>query len=142
MKLTLSVASGILIAWLVIQFVERAQIDAAIAQLTSALQTPHAPTRTLTPIITPTPPRLATASLRTMHIVPPPEPTTDTDREAAWQRAYKTPAECTPPKDWPAQVQCGNAYMRAKKIFDRNYSPPTTDLTTPTPPAPATPDPP
>jgi Protein of unknown function (DUF2726) len=42
-------------------------------------------------------------------------------RNLAWTAFYTAPASCEHPADWSAQVECGNLYMRAKKVFDEKW---------------------
>ena len=39
----------------------------------------------------------------------------------AWAAFYSAPASCEHPTDWDAQVECGNKYMRAKKLFEQGW---------------------
>jgi len=39
-------------------------------------------------------------------------------KAAAWEKFYRPAKECERPRDWDTQVQCGNAYMRAKRQFE------------------------
>ncbi len=43
------------------------------------------------------------------------------EKELAWRAFYRTPASCEHPVDWTAQVECGNQYMRAKKVFEARW---------------------
>jgi hypothetical protein len=40
-------------------------------------------------------------------------------KDQAWAAFYSAPASCEHPIDWNAQVECGNQYMRAKKVFEQ-----------------------
>jgi Protein of unknown function (DUF2726) len=42
-------------------------------------------------------------------------------KEVAWAAFYSTPTSCEHPADWSAQVECGNQYIRAKKVFDQRW---------------------
>jgi hypothetical protein len=42
-------------------------------------------------------------------------------KDLAWAAYYSTPASCEHPADWSAQVECGNQYMRAKKVFEQRW---------------------
>jgi hypothetical protein len=42
-------------------------------------------------------------------------------RDLAWAAFYTAPASCEHPADWSAQVECGNQYMRAKKVFEQRW---------------------
>jgi Protein of unknown function (DUF2726) len=42
-------------------------------------------------------------------------------KQAAWAVLYSAPASCEHPADWRAQVECGNQYMRAKKLFEQRW---------------------
>ena len=42
-------------------------------------------------------------------------------KQAAWAAFYSPPASCEHPVDWNAQVECGNQYMRAKKVFEQKW---------------------
>ena len=42
-------------------------------------------------------------------------------KEHAWLAYYAVPSSCEHPADWKAQVECGNQYMRAKKVFDKKW---------------------
>jgi Protein of unknown function (DUF2726) len=42
-------------------------------------------------------------------------------KDLAWAAFYSPPASCEHPADWSAQVECGNKYMRAKKIFEQKW---------------------
>jgi Protein of unknown function (DUF2726) len=42
-------------------------------------------------------------------------------KQAAWAAFYSSPASCEHPVDWNAQVDCGNQYMRAKKVFEQKW---------------------
>jgi Protein of unknown function (DUF2726) len=41
--------------------------------------------------------------------------------DQAWAAFYTPPASCEHPDDWKAQVECGNQYMRAKKVFEQRW---------------------
>jgi hypothetical protein len=42
-------------------------------------------------------------------------------KDQAWAAFYSAPASCEHPSDWTAQVECGNQYMRAKKVFEQRW---------------------
>jgi hypothetical protein len=42
-------------------------------------------------------------------------------KDTAWAAFYSAPASCEHPVDWSAQVECGNQYMRAKKLFEQRW---------------------
>ena len=42
-------------------------------------------------------------------------------KEAAWQAFFKPKKICDNPPDSDTQVECGNAYMRAKRDFDARW---------------------
>jgi hypothetical protein len=42
-------------------------------------------------------------------------------KDLAWAAFYSAPASCEHPVDWKAQVECGNQYMRAKKVFEQKW---------------------
>jgi hypothetical protein len=42
-------------------------------------------------------------------------------KDQAWAAFYSAPASCEHPADWSAQVQCGNQYMRAKRVFEQRW---------------------
>jgi hypothetical protein len=42
-------------------------------------------------------------------------------KDQAWAAFYSAPASCEHPVDWKAQVECGNQYMRAKKVFEQRW---------------------
>ena len=42
-------------------------------------------------------------------------------KDLAWAAFYTPPASCEHPADWTAQVECGNQYMRAKKVFEQQW---------------------
>jgi hypothetical protein len=42
-------------------------------------------------------------------------------KDLAWAAYYSAPASCEHPADWTAQVECGNLYMRAKKVFEQRW---------------------
>ena len=44
------------------------------------------------------------------------------EKNHAWLAYYSVPASCEHPVDWPAQVECGNQYMRAKYVFDAQWA--------------------
>jgi hypothetical protein len=43
-------------------------------------------------------------------------------KDQAWAASYSAPASCEHPVDWNAQVECGNQYMRAKKLFEQKWT--------------------
>ena len=43
-------------------------------------------------------------------------------KDLAWAAFYSAPASCEYPVDWKAQVECGNQYMRAKKMFEQKWT--------------------
>jgi hypothetical protein len=43
-------------------------------------------------------------------------------RDLAWEAFYTPPASREHPPDWTAQVECGNLYMRAKKVFEQKWT--------------------
>jgi hypothetical protein len=43
-------------------------------------------------------------------------------KDLAWAAFYSAPASCEHPPDWSAQVECGNQYMRAKKVFEERWA--------------------
>jgi very-short-patch-repair endonuclease len=43
-------------------------------------------------------------------------------KQLAWAAYYSAPASCEHPADWSGQVECGNQYMRAKKLFDQHWA--------------------
>jgi hypothetical protein len=43
------------------------------------------------------------------------------EKAQAWAAFYTAPASCEHPVDWDAQVECGNRYMRAKKLFEQAW---------------------
>jgi len=43
-------------------------------------------------------------------------------KDQAWAAFYTAPASCEHPADWGAQVECGNRYMRAKKVFEQRWA--------------------
>jgi hypothetical protein len=43
-------------------------------------------------------------------------------KDLAWAAFYTPPASCEHPPDWSAQVECGNQYMRAKKVFEQKWT--------------------
>ena len=43
-------------------------------------------------------------------------------KDQAWAAFYSAPASCEHPADWAAQVECGNQYMRAKKVFEQKWA--------------------
>ncbi len=44
------------------------------------------------------------------------------EKSRAWLAYYAAPASCEHPVDWTAQVGCGNQYMRAKQVFEVQWS--------------------
>jgi hypothetical protein len=42
-------------------------------------------------------------------------------KDQAWAAFYTPPTSCEHPADWNAQVECGNQYMRAKKVFEQRW---------------------
>jgi hypothetical protein len=42
-------------------------------------------------------------------------------KDLAWAAFYTLPASCEHPADWKAQVECGNQYMRAKRVFEQQW---------------------
>jgi len=44
------------------------------------------------------------------------------EKDLAWAAFYSAPASCAHPVDWKAQVECGNQYMRAKKVFEQKWA--------------------
>jgi len=42
-------------------------------------------------------------------------------KDLAWAAFYTPPASCEHPAHWTAQVECGNQYMRAKKVFEQKW---------------------
>jgi Protein of unknown function (DUF2726) len=42
-------------------------------------------------------------------------------KDLAWAVFYSAPVLCEHPVDWNAQVECGNQYMRARKLFERRW---------------------
>lgn len=42
--------------------------------------------------------------------------------DRAWAAFYTTPASCEHPADWSAQVECGNQYMRVKRLFEKQWA--------------------
>lgn len=40
----------------------------------------------------------------------------------AWNRFYQTPPECEKPANWDTQVECGNKYIRAQKVFEDRWA--------------------
>jgi hypothetical protein len=42
-------------------------------------------------------------------------------KDLAWAAFYTPPPSCEHPADWKAQVECGNQYMRAKKVFEGRW---------------------
>ena len=42
-------------------------------------------------------------------------------KDAAWQAFFKPKKVCDNPPDSDTQVECGNAYMRAKRDFDARW---------------------
>ena len=45
----------------------------------------------------------------------------DKQKQVAWAAYYSAPASCEHPVNWAAQVECGNMYMRAKKVFEQGW---------------------
>jgi hypothetical protein len=43
-------------------------------------------------------------------------------KQVAWAAFYSAPASCEHPVDWKSQVECGNQYMRAKKVFEQKWA--------------------
>jgi very-short-patch-repair endonuclease len=43
-------------------------------------------------------------------------------KELTWAASYSAPVSCDHPVDWNAQVECGNQYMRAKKLFEQRWA--------------------
>ena len=43
-------------------------------------------------------------------------------KAAAWAAFYKPAKKCDNPPDWDAQVECGNAHIRAKDEFERRWA--------------------
>lgn len=43
-------------------------------------------------------------------------------KDQAWAAFYSAPASCEHPVDWKAQVECGNQYMRAKRVFEQRWA--------------------
>jgi Flp pilus assembly protein TadG len=43
-------------------------------------------------------------------------------KKEAWSRFFTPAKDCERPKDWDAQVQCGNAYMRAMREFETHWT--------------------
>jgi hypothetical protein len=43
-------------------------------------------------------------------------------KDLAWAAFYSAPASCEHPADWEAQVECGNRYIRAKKLFEQGWA--------------------
>lgn len=44
------------------------------------------------------------------------------EKNHAWLAYYSAPASCEHPVDWAAQVECGNQYMRAKQVFEAQWT--------------------
>lgn len=42
-------------------------------------------------------------------------------KEQAWAAFYVSPASCEHPPTWKDQVECGNQFMRAKKLFEQRW---------------------
>jgi very-short-patch-repair endonuclease len=42
-------------------------------------------------------------------------------KNLAWAAFYSAPASCEHPIDWAAQVECGNQYIRAKRVFEQRW---------------------
>jgi hypothetical protein len=43
-------------------------------------------------------------------------------KDQAWAAFYSAPASCEHPPTWKDQVECGNLYMRAKKVFEQKWT--------------------
>jgi len=43
-------------------------------------------------------------------------------KDEAWQRFYQPSKKCDSPPDWDAQVECGNAYVRAQRQFEEVWA--------------------
>jgi hypothetical protein len=43
-------------------------------------------------------------------------------KNRAWPAFYSAPASCEHPASWNDQVECGNKYMRAKKLFEQQWA--------------------
>jgi hypothetical protein len=43
-------------------------------------------------------------------------------KDLGWAAFYSPPVSCEHPVDWNAQVECGNQYMRAKRLFERQWA--------------------
>jgi hypothetical protein len=43
-------------------------------------------------------------------------------KDLAWAAFYSASASCEHSVDWTAQVECGNQYMRAKKVFEQRWA--------------------
>jgi hypothetical protein len=43
-------------------------------------------------------------------------------KDLAWAAFYSAPTSCEHPAAWNAQVECGNQYMRAKKVFEEKWA--------------------
>lgn len=43
-------------------------------------------------------------------------------KDEAWRRFYQPSKKCDSPPDWDTQVECGNAYVRAKKEFEAKWA--------------------
>jgi len=43
-------------------------------------------------------------------------------KDAAWNTFFKPSKACNNPPDWDAQVECGNAHIRAKKDFEDRWA--------------------
>jgi hypothetical protein len=41
--------------------------------------------------------------------------------DQAWAAFYSAPSSCEHPPSWKDQVECGNLYMRAKKVFEQRW---------------------
>jgi hypothetical protein len=44
------------------------------------------------------------------------------EKTHAWNASYQVPASCEHPVDWNAQVECGNRYIRAKRVFEGQWA--------------------
>jgi hypothetical protein len=42
-------------------------------------------------------------------------------KNRAWPAFYSAPSSCEHPASWNDQVECGNKYMRAKKLFEQQW---------------------
>lgn len=43
-------------------------------------------------------------------------------KQAAWSHYYRQPAKCENPSDFDVNVECGNAYIRAKREFEIKWA--------------------